>query len=145
MTRTWSIGHAAPEVQAAYDHVMEAYRHSILACKPGVSTREVQVLVCEYFEEFGHPTVLNTPGTSSGYVHSLAHGVGLNVHEAPYFPTFSDTHTLRPANLFTIEPGLYYPDRGFGVRVEDTVYLNEAGEVEILTDCPYDLVIELKG
>ncbi|NLX10478.1 MAG: aminopeptidase P family protein [Chloroflexi bacterium] len=145
MTRTWSIGHAAPEVQAAYDHVMEAYRHSILACKPGVSTREVQVLVCEYFEEFGHPTVLNTPGTSSGYVHSLAHGVGLNVHEAPYFPTFSDTHTLRPGNLFTIEPGLYYPDRGFGMRVEDTVYLNEAGEVEILTDCPYDLVIELKG
>lgn len=145
MTRTWCVGHASPEVQAAYDAVMEAYRRSVAMCKPGTSTRAVQVMVCEYFEGLGHPTVLNTPGTSEGYVHSLAHGLGMNVHEAPYFPTFSDAHKLQPGNVFTIEPGLYYPERGFGVRIEDTVYLNDAGEIEILTDCPYELVIELKG
>ncbi|MBN1966943.1 MAG: M24 family metallopeptidase, partial [Anaerolineae bacterium] len=59
------------------------------------------------------------------------------------FPTFSENYHLQPGNVFTIEPGLYYPDRGFGVRIEDTVYLNDAGELEILTDCPYDLVIQL--
>jgi Xaa-Pro aminopeptidase len=102
-------------------------------------------MVCEFFEERGHPTVLHTPGTAEGYVHSLAHGLGLNVHEAPYFPTTFEAYKLQPGNVFTVEPGLYYPDRGYGVRVEDTVYLNEKGELEVLTDCPYDLVVELKS
>jgi Xaa-Pro aminopeptidase len=114
-------------------------------CKAGTPTNTVQKMVCEFFEANGHPTVLNTPGTTKGYVHSLAHGLGLNVHEAPYFPTFSEKYHLKPGNVFTIEPGLYYPDEGYGVRIEDTVYLNEKGELETLTDCPYDLVIELKG
>jgi Xaa-Pro aminopeptidase len=145
MTRTWCVGYASPDVQMIYDTVMEAYRLSAVACKPGVLTSTVQEMVCEYFEDLGHPTVLNTPGTQDGYVHSLAHGLGLNVHEAPYFRSHSSKHTLQPGNVFTLEPGLYYPDRGYAVRIEDTVYLNDAGELETLTDCPYDLVIELKG
>jgi len=143
-TRTWAIGYATPEAQAAYDAVMEAYRRSAAMCKPGLSTRAAQVMVCEYFESLGYKTVLNSPGTQEGYVHSLAHGLGLNVHEAPYFPPFTDTHTMQVGNVFTLEPGLYYPEKGFGVRIEDTVYLNEQGEIEVLTDIPYDLVIELK-
>jgi Xaa-Pro aminopeptidase len=145
MTRTWSIGYATPEAQSAYDLVMEAVDRSIEMCKVGTPTNTVQKMVCEFFEANGHPTVLNSPGTMKGYVHSLAHGLGLNVHEAPYFPTLSEKYYLKPGNVFTIEPGLYYPDEGYGVRIEDTVYLNAKGELETLTDCPYDLVIELKG
>ncbi|WP_119065948.1 M24 family metallopeptidase [Aggregatilinea lenta] len=145
MTRTWCFGYAPDEVQAAYDAVMEAYKRSAAACKIGVSTGAVQRLVCEYLESLGHPTVLNTPGTQQGYVHSLAHGIGLNVHEAPWFPTFSDKYTLQAGNVFTLEPGLYYPEKGYGVRVEDSVYLNPAGELETLTDVPYDLVIPMQG
>lgn len=145
MTRTWCIGYAPPEVQAAYDHVMEAFHVSTDMCRSGLATNLVQQRVCELFEGHGHPSVLHTPDTTAGYTHSLAHGVGLNVHEAPYFPTYGEHFHLQPGNVFTIEPGLYYPDRGFGVRVEDTVYLNERGELENLTDCPYDLVIELEG
>jgi Xaa-Pro aminopeptidase len=144
MTRTWCIGYAPAEVQAVFDTVYEAYRRSLDACKPGIPTDTVQRLACEYFEELGHPTVLNTPGTAEGYVHTLAHGLGLNIHEAPYFPTFSEKYYLQPGNVFTIEPGLYYPERGYGIRIEDTVHLNAAGELEILTDCPYDLVIDLQ-
>ncbi len=145
MTRTWCVGYAPPEAQAAYAAVMEAFERSVEMCKVGAPTNTVQHMVCEYFEESGHPTVLNTPVTQQGYVHSLAHGLGLNVHEAPYFPTYSERYRLQPGNVFTIEPGLYYPERGYGVRVEDTVCLNEDGALETLTDCPYDLVIELKG
>jgi len=43
----------------------------------------------------------------------------------------------------TIEPGLYYPSRGFGVRIEDTVYLDENGQFHSLTDFPQDLVVEM--
>lgn len=145
MTRTWCFGYAPDDVQAAYDAAMEAYRRAAEACKIGVSTGSVQRLVCEYFESLGHPTVLNTPGTQQGYVHSLAHGIGLNVHEAPWFPTFSDNYTLQAGNVFTLEPGLYYPEKGYGVRVEDSVYLNPAGDLETLTDVPYDLVIPMRG
>jgi Xaa-Pro aminopeptidase len=145
VTRTWCVGYAPPEVQAVYDTVMEAYRRSMAMCKPGVITSTVQQMVCQYFEEQGHPTVLNTPSTMEGYVHSLAHGLGLRVHEAPYFPTHGEKYRLQIGSVFTIEPGLYYPERGYGVRIEDTVCLNERGAVETLTDCPYDLVIELKS
>lgn len=145
MTRTWCIGYVPGEVQVAYDHVKEVFDRSLEMCKIGVKTNVVQNMVCEFFEERGHPTVLNSPGTTDGYVHSLAHGLGLNVHEAPYFPNYQETYELQAGNVFTIEPGLYYPERGFGVRIEDTVVLNADGSIESLTDVPDDLLIELKG
>ncbi|MBN1565431.1 MAG: aminopeptidase P family protein [Anaerolineae bacterium] len=143
MTRTWCLGHAPDEVQAVYDTVMEVFDRSFEMCKPGLVTSDVQRMVCEFFEERGHPTGLNTPGTAEGYVHSLAHGIGLNVHEAPYFRTHGGNYHIQPGNVFTIEPGLYYPEKGYGVRIEDTVIVNDDGTLESLTDVPYDLVIEL--
>lgn len=145
MTRTWCIGYAPEQVQADYQTVREAFDRSLEMCRVGLATHEAQDMVCEFFEARGHPTVLSTPGTSEGYVHSLAHGLGLNVHEAPFFPTRAARYWLQRGNVFTIEPGLYYPSRGYGIRIEDTVHLNDSGALETLTDCPYDLVIELKG
>ena len=55
------------------------------------------------------------------------------------------TQFLEPGHVVTIEPGLYYPSRGFGVRVEDAVAFNEAGELIWLTDYPYDLVVPMRG
>ena len=145
VTRTWCLGYAPDEIQATYDAVWEAFTRSIEMCKVGLVTSAVQRMVCEYFEELGHPTVLNTPGTDEGYIHSLAHGLGLNVHEAPYFPTNGQQYHIQKGSVFTIEPGLYYHTKGYGVRIEDTVIVNEDGSIESLTDVPYDLVIELNG
>ncbi len=145
MTRTWCLEYAPDEVQAAYDAVMEAFERSFEMCKPGLVTSAVQRMVCDYFESLGHPTVLSKPGTDEGYIHSLAHGLGLNVHEAPYFPTNGESYHIQKGSVFTIEPGLYYHSKGYGVRIEDTVYVNENGAIESLTDVPYDLVIELNG
>ena len=144
VTRTWCLGHAPEEAQAAWDLVKEAFDRSVAMCKPGTPTHEVQIMVCELFEENGHPTVLNTPGTTDGYVHTLAHGVGLQIHESPFFRNFDAGYKVQIGNVFTIEPGLYYPERGYGMRIEDSVLINEAGEPEHLTDVPYDLVIELQ-
>ncbi|MCB0142515.1 MAG: M24 family metallopeptidase, partial [Caldilineaceae bacterium] len=52
---------------------------------------------------------------------------------------------LAPGHVITVEPGVYYPDRSFGVRIEDAVAINEAGELIWLTDYPYDLVIPMKS
>lgn len=69
------------------------------------------------------------------YLHSLGHGVGLNIHEQPSISLgTSVTQTPRPGMVITVEPGLYFPGK-FGFRVEDTVLVTEKG-CEILTKYP---------
>jgi Xaa-Pro aminopeptidase len=79
-------------------------------------------------------------------VHSLGHGLGLHVHERPWFRSIaSPSDQLDPGSVVTIEPGLYYPERGMGVRLEDTVWVRPDGNMEILAEYPLDLVLPLKS
>ncbi|MFN2433469.1 MAG: M24 family metallopeptidase [Gemmatimonadota bacterium] len=129
VSRTWSLGAPRPEVQAVYNDVLGCFGTLLERVQPGASTRELQQQTCEIFEEAGHVTVRQDPSSTSGYVHSLGHGLGLDVHEQPHFPSFRagrDTR-LEPGMVVTIEPGLYYPERGLGVRIEDTVLVTETG------------------
>jgi len=146
MTRTWCIGYAPDEVQEAWNQCKEIFDRAMAALKVGVPLRNLQLMTCEYFEAKGHPTVLNTPGTQEGYVHSLDHGIGLDIHEGPRLSHAAGNDVrLQPGHVVSVEPGLYYPDRGFGVRIEDSVAVTEGGEVIDLTDFPYDLVVPVKG
>lgn len=146
MTRTWCIGYAPDKVQAAYDDVMRAFQQVRDACKVGEKSAIYQTMVCDVFEAQGHPTPRTNPGTEEGYVHSLGHGLGLNIHEAPLLGLYSGDEVMQVGNAFTIEPGLYYPESGgYGVRIEDTVYFDSGGKLQTLTDFPYDLVLPLKG
>lgn len=142
VTRTWCLGYAPDEVQSAYEQVMEAFDRSIEMLKPGMPTKDIQIAVQDYFEANGHPTTRNTPGAMSGYVHGLGHGVGMEIHERPSMNHMAKD-TLQVGNVVTIEPGLYYPDLGYGVRIEDTVYLNPNGEVETLTNFHKTLVLPI--
>jgi Xaa-Pro aminopeptidase len=145
MTRTWCIGYAPDEVLDAYDLVMHTFTQSLEALTAGEPTANLQNLVCDIFEEHGHPTSRSQPGTSEGYVHSLGHGLGMDVHEAPSISHNNKKPVFEPGHVVTIEPGLYYPEQGWGVRIEDTVYVAEDGHLVNISDCPYDLVIELNG
>lgn len=145
VTRTWSLGYATDEVQQAWDECKEIFDKSMAAIKLGVPYRDLQILTCEYFESKGHPTPMSHPGTHEGYVHSLGHGIGLDIHEEPRLSATAGNDTVAaPGHVFSVEPGLYYPDRGFGVRIEDSVAFTEAGELINLTNYPYDLVIPMK-
>ncbi len=142
MTRTWCLGYAPDEVQAAWDECKEIFDRVMAVAAVGVPCRDLQLMTCEYFESKGHATSCGTPGLHEGYVHSLGHGVGLDVHEQPRLShAAGNTTLLAPGHVVSIEPGLYYPDRGFGVRIEDTIAFSEAGEKINLTDFAYDLVI----
>jgi Xaa-Pro aminopeptidase len=146
MTRTFAIGYAPPELQAAYDQVMGAFEKVVSELEMGAPTRVYQELVCSYFEELGHPTIGSTYPLEEGFVHSLGHGLGLEVHEDPRMSTLNDRgEVLAPGTVVTIEPGLYYPSRGFGIRVEDTYYCTPDGRFESLTDFPKDLVIPISA
>jgi Xaa-Pro aminopeptidase len=146
LTRTWSLGYATDEVQEAYDQTKEIFDRVMAELALGRPTREYQIMTCDYYESKGHKTLRSHPGTEEGYVHGLGHGIGLEIHEEPRFSHGQGENTvLLPGHVVTIEPGLYYPSRGFGVRVEDAVAYSEAGELIWLTDYPYDLVVPMKG
>lgn len=143
-TRTWSIGYATPEVQQAYDQVMDAFDVAVDNFRVNMPAKALQEAVQDYFESKGHPTTRSHPATSVGYVHSLGHGVGLNIHERPGIGHLSKDN-FQPGNVISIEPGLYYPDQGFGVRVEDLCYIDEGGNLVSLTDFHKELVLPLRG
>jgi Xaa-Pro aminopeptidase len=74
----------------------------------------------------------------------LGHGLGLNIHESPSFSLFgTNKDVVQRGHVFTNEPGLYYPQKGFGVRLEDVVFINKKGKPVNLTHCARKLVVEM--
>ncbi|HBY98457.1 MAG: Xaa-Pro peptidase family protein [Ardenticatenaceae bacterium] len=144
MTRTFALGHAPLALQAMYGDVLDAFNAALIALHPEIPTADLQTLVCDLFEARDYPTPRTDPTSDVGYIHSLGHGIGLDVHEAPSLSDLS-AEILSPGAVFTIEPGLYDPHAGLGVRIEDTVAIAPDGTVQSLTDFPKDLVIPVYG
>jgi Xaa-Pro aminopeptidase len=143
-TRTWTLGYATPEAQALYDQVREIYNKVVENLDLNASFIDYQRMTCEYFESKGHKTQLGGTIPLDGYVHSLGHGVGLNLHERPSSRlTDGNDNLLRPGVVITIEPGLYYPEKGMGVRIEDTYWVQPDGSIELLAEYPYDFVLPM--
>jgi Xaa-Pro aminopeptidase len=144
-TRTWCLGFAPDEVLALYETVLSAYKQVSEKLAVNQPFKHFQELVCNIFSEQGHPTVQENPKTQQGYVHSLGHGIGLNVHERPWSGINSDDRDiLMPGAVFTLEPGLYYPEQGMGVRLENSLWVRPDGKMEVLADYPMDLVLPVK-
>jgi Xaa-Pro aminopeptidase len=146
LTRTWCLGYAPEEVQKLYDQVYHVYDQVVSELSMGAHFAHYQMITCDLFEDMGHPTVKTNPETEVGYVHSLGHGVGLNIHERPSSgTTAAPDDDLIPGTIMTIEPGLYYPERGMGVRLENTLWARPDGQFEVLADYPMDLVLTMKS
>lgn len=129
LTRTICVGTVSDRQQKVYEVVREAQERGIRAVRAGVRAAEVDSKAREYLTEAGY---------GDYFVHSLGHGVGLAVHEAPRIAQHVDL-VLEPGMVITIEPGVYIPQWG-GVRIEDTVLVKENG-CEILTPVTKDLVV----
>lgn len=101
--------------------VNDAKKKAIESAKPGIRASELDKIARSYLEKAGYGKFFN---------HGLGHGVGIDVHEKPSLNPQDDT-ILQPGMVLTVEPGLYFDDN-FGVRVEDTILINENG-CEILS------------
>lgn len=145
-TRTWCLGFASDEIINLYEQVKTVYDRLISELEANQPLRSYQLRTCDLFEQMGHPTVRIHKNTEIGYNHSVSHGLGLRVHEKPWSGEKADeTDILAPGAVFTIEPGLYYPDKGMGVRIEDTYCVTHMGKIELMADYPYDLILPIKG
>jgi len=82
--------------------------------------------------------VIDAAGHGEEYTHSLGHGVGLEIHEAPTLRAGA-TDTLADRTPVTVEPGVYLPGRG-GVRIEDTLVVRAGSDPELLTTSTKELL-----
>ena len=138
-TRTLCAGEPPPAVARAHAAVLRALAAARALAAPGARGWDLQEAVCLTFEEAGYATPLRQPGTTTGYVHNLGHGIGYELHELPVFRKVAGAEgVLAEGDVFTLEPGLYDPAAGWGVRLEDLCYLGPDG-LEVLTPLPYDL------
>lgn len=137
ITRTVVRGKAVPEVRRLHRTVRKAQQHALDMIRPGVESRAVQTAVERFFLESGYETRLGPAGEESGFIHSVGHGLGLDVHESPGLR--NEPGRLSAGNVVTVEPGLYLPGLG-GVRMEDTVAVTDTG-YKILATFPKMLEI----
>ena len=139
MTRTFVVGEVPDDIREWHRLCKEALDAAVAAIRPGVEGRAVFDLTCDIFEAAGEPTQRTKKAGETlvdGFFHSLGHGVGLEVHEAPGMGRNSNKPFVA-GDVVTVEPGLYRAGYG-GVRLEDIVLVTEDG-AEIITDYPYDL------
>jgi Xaa-Pro aminopeptidase len=132
-TRTFCVGAIPAELARIHGLVLEAFTMAAESVRAGTKASSYQHMVCDFFESRGFATTRSNPATTDGYVHGLGHGVGLDVHERPSFSILpSNQDEIEEGDIITIEPGLYFPERGIGVRIEDTFHVDAGGRAVTL-------------
>lgn len=116
ITRTIAFGKISDEQEKLYNTVKEAQLIGLSAVKVGAMGCEIDGTVREFFK---------SKGLDKYFIHSLGHGVGVEIHELPRLANGFTTE-LCENMIVTVEPGLYIPDK-YGVRIEDTVCVGKNG------------------
>ena len=128
MTRTIHVGHVTDEEREIYDIVLRSNQALIEAAKAGMSRIE--------FDQVPRK-VINDAGYGQYFTHGIGHGIGLDIHEIPYFGKSSEL--IEAGMVLTDEPGIYL-DGKYGVRIEDDILITGAG-CELLTLAPKELIV----
>ncbi|MFC1606995.1 M24 family metallopeptidase [Candidatus Latescibacterota bacterium] len=128
MTRTIVFGSADSEQKKVYKAVLDAQTAALEVLKAGMACSEADHTARDVIDQAGY---------GEQFVHSLGHGVGLEVHEQPYLSKRS-TENLVSGSIVTVEPGIYLPGWG-GVRIEDMVVIRENG-IENLVTVPKEFI-----
>lgn len=129
MTRTFVLGQPEPWQRATHELVQDAQAAARSVVAPGIACRDVDAAARH---------VIAQAGLGAHFAHGTGHGVGLEIHEAPYLGP-SAIGNLAAGMTITIEPGVYLPGRG-GVRIEDTLVVTDSAH-HVLTEAPRGLQV----
>lgn len=138
MTRTVLKGTASEQQRRLFQCVLDCQQAVLERIKPGVLTSALMSFTVEFFEQQGYGRRISMHGME-GFIHSLGHGLGLDLHEYPSVST--KPISLEPGMVITVEPGLYFHDLG-GVRMEDVVCVTDQG-CEVLSSLETTLEIAI--
>lgn len=129
MTRTIAVGRTPQQLKQAYAAVLDAQESAIASVRAGMAAKDLDAFARKRIVQHGFGKFFN---------HSVGHGIGLSVHEAPKVSALSKER-LKAGSVITIEPGVYLAELG-GVRIEDEVVVKENG-CEVLNEAPKELII----
>lgn len=130
MTRTVFIGEVSERQKEIYNIVLEANLRGIAAAKPGNKMKDVDLAARNYIEEKGY---------GKYFTHRTGHSIGLEDHEAGDVSSINE-EIIEVGQCFSVEPGIYLPDEGIGVRIEDLVLITEDG-CEVLNKYTKDIIV----
>lgn len=116
LTRVYFLDKISNLIRKIYAVVREAQERAFRKIKPGCGISEVDSASRQYIAQKGYREFFG---------HNLGHGIGLDVHEAPYISRKEDS-SLERGMVFTVEPAIYLPDK-FGIRIEDVVLVTQEG------------------
>ena len=129
LTRTFLIGKPTRKQAEIYETVKKAQQKAFESLREGIKAKDADAIARKIIKQAGY---------GKYFVHSLGHGVGLDVHELPTI-TLESKDLLKAGNVVTVEPGIYIVNFG-GVRIEDTVLVQKE-KAEKLTQASYELTI----
>ena len=129
VTRTVAVGSVSDDMRRVYDIVLRAQLEGLSRIRAGVPCKDVDKAARNLISQAGY---------GGRFGHGLGHSVGIEIHEGPNLSPASDA-TLEKGVVVTCEPGIYLEGR-FGVRIEDTVYVEENGGTA-LNRVPKDLMV----
>lgn len=125
MTRMFYLGKISEKERKIYAFLLEVQSETIKQIKGNSSFFALEKFARKSLGKY-----------SSRFIHSLGHGIGIDVHEQPSFKP-KDKQKVRQNNVFTIEPGIYFPGK-YGLRIEDTVLFGN--KVKVLTKASKELM-----
>ena len=127
LTRTFTVGDVDDEYRRIAEIVLQANIAGREIARPGIAAGEVDQAA---------RAVIEASGYGAYFTHRTGHGLGLEGHEPPYMRA-GNAMILQPGMTFTVEPGIYLPERN-GVRIEDNVVITDQG-AETLSTLPRQL------
>ena len=130
-TRTFALGNVSHEMSQVYDLVKKSQQQGLECVEQGVECGKVDT-ACR--------NLISNSGYGDNFIHSTGHGVGLEVHEQPWIRP-NESKKLSKGMVVTVEPGIYIYSK-FGVRIEDTILVNEKSNNDLtLTKFSKELLI----
>lgn len=132
ITRTIAIGEPTRRQQQIFDAILDVQAYAYTQLKLGLIMRDfeqnMEVYMGEKLRELGLIKTIESSNVRAYYPHATSHHLGLNIHDVADY-----SQPLEPNMILTVEPGIYIPEEGIGIRIEDDVRITQ-NSIDILTN-----------